>query len=304
MELTFNNKANVLSAQLLTTHDHSPIYVITTETSLWGRTYTYLRDVNPAFHAGSLQPQRHNRNANSASGKKGGAKKGKGGAEAIGEKAQSQAYQTSLSPPSYRVGRHQGTIVGMINWKNKTMDVGGQRRKLVEVRRKEGGGWGVGLMQWSKEKVKGLGMCFGLAEKEKKAVNEGEVVEQENAWETKEKHRWSASTDNTEGDALGGADNDGTRDFWARRKRRLWQWASDRTEYCIEHEDEGWRISTTTSPRRTTGIFIVPYRPKLFGPMRPVTLKLTREALVKDEVFLILALVYEETMRGDRNVSL
>jgi hypothetical protein len=51
MEATFDNKANVLHAKLRTTHDNSVIYTISTDQTIWGRTYTYVRDHNPV-HGG------------------------------------------------------------------------------------------------------------------------------------------------------------------------------------------------------------------------------------------------------------
>lgn len=48
--------------------------------------------------------------------------------------------------------------------------------------------------------------------------------------------------------------------------------------------------------------FTVPYRPKLFGKLKPPTLHLTRTALSKDEVFLMLVLIYSEAKRQDRMV--
>ena len=49
MEVIFDNKANVLNAHLHASHDNSIIYSISTSQTLWGRTYTYLRDTNPAM---------------------------------------------------------------------------------------------------------------------------------------------------------------------------------------------------------------------------------------------------------------
>lgn len=53
MEAIFDNKANVLNAKLHTTHDSSVIYTISTDQTLWGRTYTYVKDTNPALGGGS-----------------------------------------------------------------------------------------------------------------------------------------------------------------------------------------------------------------------------------------------------------
>ncbi|KAF9486052.1 hypothetical protein BDN70DRAFT_870566 [Pholiota conissans] len=49
MEAVFDNKANVLNAKLHATHDNSVIYTISTDQTIWGRTYTYVRDANPAL---------------------------------------------------------------------------------------------------------------------------------------------------------------------------------------------------------------------------------------------------------------
>lgn len=54
MEAIFDNKANVLNAQLHASHDNSVIYAISTSQTLWRRTYTYLRDTNPASGGDSV----------------------------------------------------------------------------------------------------------------------------------------------------------------------------------------------------------------------------------------------------------
>lgn len=47
MEVVFDNKTNVLNAKLHTTHDDSVIYSITTDETIFSRTYTYVKDTNP-----------------------------------------------------------------------------------------------------------------------------------------------------------------------------------------------------------------------------------------------------------------
>ena len=49
--------------------------------------------------------------------------------------------------------------------------------------------------------------------------------------------------------------------------------------------------------------FSVPFRPKLFGKAKPVVLNLSRVALAKDEVFLMLVFIYNETKRQEKMVS-
>jgi hypothetical protein len=50
-------------------------------------------------------------------------------------------------------------------------------------------------------------------------------------------------------------------------------------------------------------IFSVPYRPQLFGKAKPVVLNLSRDALARDEVFLMLIFIYNETKRQEKMVS-
>ena len=50
--------------------------------------------------------------------------------------------------------------------------------------------------------------------------------------------------------------------------------------------------------------FSVPYRPKLFGKVKPMVLNLSPAALEKDEVFLFLVFVYCESKRQDKMVRL
>lgn len=51
MEVIFDNQANVLTAQVLTTHDNSVIYRVVTDQSIWSKARTYLKDANPAVGA-------------------------------------------------------------------------------------------------------------------------------------------------------------------------------------------------------------------------------------------------------------
>jgi hypothetical protein len=50
--------------------------------------------------------------------------------------------------------------------------------------------------------------------------------------------------------------------------------------------------------------FSVPYRPKLFGKVKPMVLNLGPVALERDEVFLFLVFVYCESKRQDKMVCL
>lgn len=48
MQATFDNKTNLLSANIRSSVDNSILYSITTSHNLWGRTVTLLKDANPA----------------------------------------------------------------------------------------------------------------------------------------------------------------------------------------------------------------------------------------------------------------
>ncbi|KIK63061.1 hypothetical protein GYMLUDRAFT_163432 [Collybiopsis luxurians FD-317 M1] len=54
MEVKFDNGGNILNANLLATHDSSPIYVAKTNFSFLGREITFLKDSNPAGGSGSV----------------------------------------------------------------------------------------------------------------------------------------------------------------------------------------------------------------------------------------------------------
>ncbi|KAF8190785.1 hypothetical protein BJ912DRAFT_1041807 [Pholiota molesta] len=169
MEATFDNKANVLHAKLRTTHDNSVIYTISTDQTIWGRTYTYVRDHNPV-HGG------------------------------------------------------EPTIVGVINWEKKTFEIHGHRKAVKDIRRKANG---------------------------------------------------------------------------FRNKSRFWKWADGREEYDIIHREERWE-ATCASTGDIEATFSVPYRPQLFGKTKHLVLNLSRVALMKDEVFLILIFIYNEIKRQEQ----
>lgn len=49
MECVFDNKTNVLNANVLAAHDNSILYTIRSDYGLWGRKTTTLLDANPMF---------------------------------------------------------------------------------------------------------------------------------------------------------------------------------------------------------------------------------------------------------------
>ena len=107
------------------------------------------------------------------------------------------------------------------------------------------------------------------------------------------------------------------------RKATIWKWAHEYEEYEIVHREGGWEVRRLSgvcfadarqftpyikaTSQRTGEIeakFLVPYRPRLFGKQPPVTLEISRMALSRDEVFLILAMIYLEAKRQERMVSI
>ncbi|CAK5274795.1 unnamed protein product [Mycena citricolor] len=82
MEAVFDNKNNVLNAQIRATHDNSVLYSLSTTFGYRGRKATILRDENPAPGASS--------------------------------------------------------IVGVIHWSDKTLEVFGHRKNCVELKRQTG----------------------------------------------------------------------------------------------------------------------------------------------------------------------
>ncbi|KAF8630698.1 hypothetical protein AX17_005358 [Amanita inopinata Kibby_2008] len=108
------------------------------------------------------------------------------------------------------------------------------------------------------------------------------------------------------------------------KKSRYWRWSPDRREYEIRYHKDEWQVRsdqptthdvTTNKPKRKykallsggeeeedkelVGTFSVPFRPHLIGKSKSLLLDLSRKALEKDEVFLILLLIYSEAKRQE-----
>ena len=64
------------------------------------------------------------------------------------------------------------------------------------------------------------------------------------------------------------------------------------------------RKATCTRTGVVEATFTVPYRPQLFGKTKPLVLNLSRVALAKDEVFLILVFIYCEVKRQEKTVCI
>jgi hypothetical protein len=61
---------------------------------------------------------------------------------------------------------------------------------------------------------------------------------------------------------------------------------------------------TAKEDRRTSASLFIPYRIHLFHKTKPAVLRMKSNALLQDEVFLLLVLIYSETKRQDSTVSL
>jgi len=86
------------------------------------------------------------------------------------------------------------------------------------------------------------------------------------------------------------------------KKIHHWQWASERKEYVLQYNIEGWKAILSDSTA-VPAQFSVPLRPRLFGKPERSTLHLARVALEEDEVFMILVFIYSEEKRQDRTNS-
>ncbi|PFH49398.1 hypothetical protein AMATHDRAFT_147696 [Amanita thiersii Skay4041] len=89
------------------------------------------------------------------------------------------------------------------------------------------------------------------------------------------------------------------------RKSRYWRWSPERKEYEIKFHKDEWQVSSSSESEDTpvVGRLSVPFRPHLVRKCKPAALELKRTALIQDEVFLILLLIYLEAKRQEQAVS-
>lgn len=111
MQVSLSNKLNVLCTKLHSVIDDSVIYTVNTDESFWRREYTYLRDTGPTLGLSS---------SNSGSG--------------FGGRF---SYFNTLG--SGTNGAKGGAIVGMINWRKRTFEIQGVRKRIDDIRRKPRG---------------------------------------------------------------------------------------------------------------------------------------------------------------------
>ncbi|KAF9464004.1 hypothetical protein BDZ94DRAFT_532250 [Collybia nuda] len=86
------------------------------------------------------------------------------------------------------------------------------------------------------------------------------------------------------------------------KKTHHWKWSSKRKEYQLKYEDGLWK-ATLDNNMLIAARFSVPARPHLFTKPEPSLLHLTKTALEKDEVFVIMAFIYSEVKRQDKTNS-
>jgi len=115
MQVSLSNKLNVLCTKLHSVIDDSVLYTVTTDESFWRREYTYLRDTGPTLGLGS---------SNSGSAVGGG---------------RFSYFSTFGSGTN---GAKGGTIVGMINWRKRTFEIQGVRKRIDDIRKKPRGALG------------------------------------------------------------------------------------------------------------------------------------------------------------------
>lgn len=276
MEAIFDNKSDVLNAKMHATHDNSVIYAVSTDQTLWTRTYTYVKDMNPALslspsHSGSLPPPSYHSHAAP------GMSLGVGGIDVIGINGvvgvgggggmPSRAYGGSCTAGGSGASAGPGVVVGVINWAQKTFEVHGQRRAIKDIRRK----------------AKGLRNKYGIPFPISSVNPNRELNRLFSISPLCQFHLLSSITP------------------LSCYRSRYWKWGEGREEFDVVHRDGGWE-ATCTSTGAVEGKLSVPYRPHLFGKTKPVVLELSRTALKRDEVFLILTFIYCEVKRQEKTV--
>ena len=108
-------------------------------------------------------------------------------------------------------------------------------------------------------------------------------------------------------------------------RTRFWRWSKDREEYEIAYDNQDkWQVKRrypqihmwplkakkkfmqaliSEKNGDVEAILSVPFRPQLFEKEKPVVLNLSRVALSRNEVFLILVFIYGETKGQEKIVS-
>ncbi|KAF9257840.1 hypothetical protein L218DRAFT_909998 [Marasmius fiardii PR-910] len=232
MEVTFDNKSNVLTAKLHTTVDDAVVYTLETSYGFRGRRITILKDANPA--------------------------------------------------PG------QSTTVGALNWREKTIEVNGLKKKVGDVKKRKGSYFrNARFWQWASER-KEYEIKYKNEEWRAKIVESGE--EFTGRGKATDKAAPSSSRSQLAESSARESDlsvnvstsNDGD------------------GSTTIGLDDRSSSQKSNELEEGVVGRFKVPFRPHLFTKSKPPVMKLSRAALAQDEVFLILVLIYSEAKRQDQ----
>jgi len=210
MEATFDNKTNLLAANVRSFVDSSVLYNITTTHNLWGRTVTLLKDANPALGTNSPIV----------------------GAIYWRERLfEVNGHRKSISdikrkPPGFVTARDQPRSKSRIGGKHKKSRSGSRARD--EPRKKREHSHDASGRTNGKDKVKksrskgqqkpadssvavtsGCASCLGFTRRSSMFFTQINLGD----W-------WRSVTDNT----------------------RYWRWSTDRTEYELVYHHEQWKV--------------------------------------------------------------
>ncbi|KAF9443232.1 hypothetical protein P691DRAFT_809288 [Macrolepiota fuliginosa MF-IS2] len=299
MEATFDNKTNLLSANIRSSVDSSILYTITTSHNLWGRTITLLKDANPALgdspavgaiywrerlfevhgHRKSISDIKHRQPVFPRAQPR------------VQQQHAAKVHRRSQSHVSQKSNRDEKGKGGQ--GKEKDQDQEKVKEDIVKAK---------SAPQWT--------TCFPLVRRSSAILGQLGLVE----W-------WRSMTCNT----------------------RFWRWSADRMAYEMAYHREQWQAlaildnsddenekipegrnhqGSTGSDysdasgfdsdyekvdeeqdERTAASLYIPYRPHLFHKTKPTVLRMGSAALLQDEVFLLLVMIYSETKRQDSTNS-
>ncbi|KAG7091594.1 hypothetical protein E1B28_010615 [Marasmius oreades] len=238
MEVTFDNRGNVLNAKLHTTVDDTVIYTLETTYGFRGRRTTVLKDCNPA------------------------------------------------------PGR--SATVGTINWREKIIEVNGMKKKVGDVKKRKGNYFrNARFWQWGSErkeyeiKYKNDEWRATSVEGDEPSIDRNHKKEKENSKvkatteAIDEPSRTQLAESSIPASDLSVLSNDGSTTLDSEKSSNSHEGEQEQMEGLVGH-------------------FQVPFRPHLFTKSKPPVLKLSRVALLEDEVFLILVFIYSEAKRQDR----
>jgi len=378
MEATFDNRTNLLAANVRSFVDSSVLYTITTTHNLWGRTVTLLKDANPALGTHSpivgaiywrerlFEVNGHRKSISDVKRKPPGFvaardptsrvrkhKKHRSGSRARAHdssgartsgkdkassksrpKGQQQQHKTNQAPGCTGcLGRRSPVLSIQIGlgdwWRSVTCNTrywrwSADRTEYELVYRHE---------QWKVSVISPLDQFLFHFFKTKALVHSEDDDDEKSSRTVSARHPPPLRTRSTVSYAACDATADGPR-FSATatatataavttvhkqpigRSTAFFSIASlvrfsqddedkqdDEKKYRYEEEQELDAEKAKEERRRTRASLFIPYRHHLFHKNKPAVLKMESKALLQDEVFLLLVLIYSETKRQDRTVS-